>query len=186
MPADPGAIATWANGVTVGRVLIAPVLFALIPDKPGGSWVAFVLWFVLSASDAADGYLARRHGTTRSGAFLDPLADKILILGAMFTLVGRDVFWYVPVVIITVREVAISVYRSIVGTQGVSVPASKMGKVKTLTQQFAVGFALMPPTAQHARWFWLMWLWIAVALTVASGAQYFWRAYRGRVAARAV
>ena len=93
MPVDETAIVTWANMVTVGRVLASPFLFALIPDDGRGSWVAFVVWVVLCSSDGFDGYLARKHGITRSGAFLDPLADKILVLGAMFTLVSRDVFW---------------------------------------------------------------------------------------------
>ena len=52
------------------------------------------------ATDGLDGILARRYGTTRSGAFLDPLADKVLVLGAMFALVGRGVFPLMPVVII--------------------------------------------------------------------------------------
>ena len=100
VPVDPNAIATWANAVTVGRILVSPLMFVVIPDYPGGSWVAFALWFVLCSSDGIDGYLARRHGATRSGAFLDPLADKVLVLGAMFTLVSRDVYWVVPVLII--------------------------------------------------------------------------------------
>ena len=129
MPVDPGAIATWANAVTVGRVLISPVMFALIPDHKSGAWIAFILWFILCSSDGVDGYLARRHGTTRSGAFLDPLADKILVLGAMFTLVSRGVFWVVPVALIAAREILISLYRTVVGAKGVSVPASKMGKL---------------------------------------------------------
>ena len=70
---------------------------------------------MLCASDGIDGFLARRHGTTRSGAFLDPLADKVLVLGAMFTLVGRGVFPIVPVAIIAAREVAISLYRTFAG-----------------------------------------------------------------------
>ena len=96
MVVDQSALMTWANAVTVARVLLSPVLFTLIPQDGNGSWVAFVLWTVLCWSDGIDGYLARKHGTTRSGAFLDPLADKILVLGAMFTLVSRDVFWIVP------------------------------------------------------------------------------------------
>ena len=59
-------------------------MFWLIPDHRNGNWVAFALWFVLCCSDKVDGVLARRHGTTTIGAFLDPLADKILILGAMY------------------------------------------------------------------------------------------------------
>jgi CDP-diacylglycerol--glycerol-3-phosphate 3-phosphatidyltransferase len=174
---DKTALATWANLVTVGRLMVAPVLFAIIPDGKGGSWGALALWFVLCSSDFFDGFLARRHGVTTSGAFLDPLADKVLVLGAMFTLVGRDVFWIVPVAIIALRELLISLYRVVVGARGVSVPASKLAKLKTVSQQFAVGFALMPLTALDARWLWLSFLWVAVALTVISGSQYFWKAW---------
>ena len=97
MPVDPNALATWANAITVGRLVVSPIMFLVIPGHNEGSWLAFGLWFVLSVSDGIDGYLARRHGTTTSGAFLDPLADKVLVLGAMFTLVARDVFWILPV-----------------------------------------------------------------------------------------
>lgn len=183
MPVDPSAIATWANAVTSARVLIAPLVFWMIPDQPGGSWLAFVLWFVLCSSDGVDGFLARRHGTTTLGTFLDPLADKILVLGAMFTLVSRDVFWVVPVVLITAREIAISLYRTFVGAKGVSVPATKMAKYKTLTQQLSVGFAILPLTALDATWLWKGLLWISVALALVSGAQYLWRAHTAKRAA---
>ena len=180
VPVDPNAIATWANAVTVGRILVSPLMFVVIPDYPGGSWVAFVLWFVLCSSDGIDGYLARRHGATRSGAFLDPLADKVLVLGAMFTLVSRDVYWALPVLIIAAREVAISMYRVLVGAKGISVPASQLAKWKTLFQQLSVGFAIIPLTADKATWVWLWLLWIAVAFTTVSGLQYLWRAQKLR------
>lgn len=186
MAVDQNAIATWANAVTVARLLISPLLFTLIPEEPGGSWIALALWFVLCATDGIDGYLARRHGTTRSGAFLDPLADKVLVLGAMFTLVSRDVFGIVPVLIIAVREVAISLYRVFAGARGVSVPASRMAKLKTVSQQLAVAFALAPLTAVDATWLWTAWLWTAVVLTVVSGAQYLWKAARHETVASAV
>ena len=173
---DPGALATWANAITVGRLLLSPLMFWVIPDHPNGSWIAFALWFLLCVSDAFDGYVARRHGTTRSGAFLDPLADKVLVLGAMFTLVGNGVFPLVPVVIIAAREFIISMYRTLVGSKGVSVPASRLAKYKTLFQQLAVGFALWPWFAVDAKWLWMSLLWIAVVLAVVSGAQYLMRA----------
>jgi len=180
VPVDPNAIATWANAVTVGRILVSPLMFVVIPDYSGGSWVAFALWFVLCSSDGIDGYLARRHGATRSGAFLDPLADKVLVLGAMFTLVSRDVYWALPVLIIAAREVAISMYRVLVGAKGISVPASQLAKWKTLFQQLSVGFAIIPLTAEKATWIWLWLLWIAVVFTTVSGLQYLWRAQKLR------
>lgn len=176
MPVDPTAVKTWANLVTVVRVLVAPVMFLLIPEEPGGRWAAFVLWFVLCLTDSVDGYLARRHGATNLGAFLDPLADKVLVLGAMFFLVNNGTFPLAPVVVMTAREVVISLYRTFVGTKGISVPASSLAKWKTLTQQLAVGFAILPPTALDATWLWTTWLWVALVFTVVSGAQYLWRA----------
>lgn len=173
MPVDPNAVATWANAITVGRLLLSPLMFLVIPAGQAGSWVAFGLWFALSASDGIDGWIARRHGATRSGAFLDPLADKVLILGAMFTLVSRGVFSVWPVLIIAAREFVISVYRTVVGSRGVSMPASRTAKYKTVAQQLAVGFALLPLTALDATWLWHVLLWAAVVLAVLSGVQYF-------------
>jgi len=153
-------------------------MFLVVPEQAGGSWWAVVLWTLLCSSDGIDGYLARRHGATRSGAFLDPLADKVLVLGAMFTLVSRGIFWVVPVLIIAAREIAISMYRVLAGAKGISVPASRIAKFKTVSQQLSVGFAIAPLTTQDATWLWLGLLWLAVALTTISGLQYLWRARR--------
>jgi len=177
MSNDPSAIAPWANLVTVTRSLVAPVLFASIDDRKG-SWVATGLWFILCWSDLLDGSLARRHGATRSGAFLDPLADKVLVLGAMFTLVQREMFWIVPVALIAARELGIQLYRTFVGAKGVSVPATKIAKWKTFAQQIAVGFAVLPLTSARASWTWVVTLWLAVALTVISGLDYLVKAQR--------
>ena len=176
---NPNAIMTVANSVTVTRLIVAPVLFWLI-DGDDGSWPAFVVWFLLCVSDGVDGYIARRRGITRSGAFLDPLADKVLVLGAMFALVGQDVFWIVPVALIAVRELVITLYRTVAGRQGISLPASRAGKAKTLAQQLAVGFALLPLTATDGRWLWQLFLWLAVVLAWVSAAQYLWTAREPR------
>jgi CDP-diacylglycerol--glycerol-3-phosphate 3-phosphatidyltransferase len=82
----------------------------------------------------------------------------------------------VPVVIIAAREVAISLYRTFVGAKGVSVPASRIAKLKTLTQQLSVGFAIAPVTALDAKWLWNGLLWVSVVLALVSGCQYMWRA----------
>jgi CDP-diacylglycerol--glycerol-3-phosphate 3-phosphatidyltransferase len=151
-------------------------MFAMIPEV-GGSWPAVVVWFLLCSSDFIDGWVARRQGVTRSGAFLDPLADKVLVIGAMFTLVSTHVFWIVPVAVIAVREIAVSLYRTVAGTRGVSIPASRLAKGKTFMQQNAVGWALFPPT-HDVRWLWETMLWLAVVLTVWSGLVYLVRARR--------
>ncbi|MGH9244387.1 MAG: CDP-alcohol phosphatidyltransferase family protein [Acidimicrobiales bacterium] len=173
----PSALVTPANAVSVARLLLSPPLFFVILDRPS-SWAALALWIVLSATDGVDGWLARRQGTTRSGAFLDPLADKVLVLGAMWALVGAERFWWVPVAIINVREVAISLFRSYWGRQGLAVPATKAAKLKTVVQTFAVGLALLPLLVDH-EWAATLTLWVAVAFTVVTGLQYFVAGSRG-------
>jgi CDP-diacylglycerol--glycerol-3-phosphate 3-phosphatidyltransferase len=166
----PGALLTPANAITLLRLVLSPALLVMIVREPT-SWAAAGFWTILALTDGIDGYLARRHGTTRSGAFLDPLADKVLVLGALFALVAAGRFWIVPVVLIAVREVGISAYRTHLGRQGLAVPARFLGKVKTAVQELAVLLALMPITGD-VRVLAATVLWAAVALTWASGAQY--------------
>lgn len=166
----PDALATPANVVTVVRLLVAPLLFSMISAERS-SWLIFGLWVVLSATDGVDGYIARRHGTTRSGAFLDPLADKVLVLGAMFSLVAVGRFWWVPVAIIAVRELAISLYRVAWGRKGLAIPARQSAKVKTLLQTVAVGLAVLPWLAE-VWWPANLVLWASVVAAVVSAVQY--------------
>ena len=167
----PSALATPANAVTVARLLVTPVLLVLILGE-GDSWPAFAFWTVLCATDWVDGYLARRHGATRSGAFLDPLADKFLVLGAMAALVAEERFWWVPVALVALRELGISFYRTWEGRRGITIPARQWAKVKTVVQDVAVGMALCPPLADWRPGIAEAVLWVAVALTLVSGAQY--------------
>jgi CDP-diacylglycerol---glycerol-3-phosphate 3-phosphatidyltransferase len=167
----PSALATPANLVTIGRlVLTIPLLGMIVAD--GASWSAVTLWVALCITDGIDGHLARRQGTTRSGAFLDPLADKVLVLGAMAALVANDTFWWLPVAVIALRELGIQAFRSWWGRRGLAVPASSTAKAKTVVQEVAVGFALLPLTAEDHVWVANGMLTLAVVLTVVSGVQY--------------
>ncbi len=167
----PSALLTPANIITVVRLLATPVMIALIMLW-GASWTTFVLGGLLALSDGIDGWLARRQGTTRSGAFLDPLADKVVVLGALFALVAKGIVWWLPVVIIATREVAMSIYRSVVGRHGVSIPARTTAKVKTLLQDVAIGLCLAPPLATHQGVLSAA-IWVATAMTVFTGGQYY-------------
>jgi CDP-diacylglycerol---glycerol-3-phosphate 3-phosphatidyltransferase len=167
----PSALLTPANGITLLRLLATPVVVALIMLW-GASWFTFVFGGLLAMSDGIDGWLARKQGTTRSGAFLDPLADKVVVLGALFALVAKGIVWWLPVVIIAVREVTMSVYRSVVGRRGVSIPARNSAKLKTLFQDVAIGLCLAPPLATHQAVLSTA-IWVATALTVFTGGQYF-------------
>ena len=166
----PSALATPANAVTVARLLATPFVFAaVLAGAP--SWWTFVLWIFVAASDGVDGWLARRQGSTRSGAFLDPLSDKVLVLAAMAALVARSLFWWVPVALIALRELAVSVWRSRAGRRGVSVPARQWAKAKTIVQEVAVGVALVPLAGAAATS--KVVLWAAVGLTLVTGLDYF-------------
>lgn len=172
----PSALMTPANAVTVVRLLVAPFTFWWIAEessRSGGatSWALFVVWFLLTTSDGLDGYLARRQGTTRSGAFLDPLADKVLSLGGLWAVVLGGRFWWLPVALMTVREVLISVFRSYWSRRGLAVPASTLAKFKTVLQFGAVGWVVWP-WFTDVRWLADGFLWAAVAVSWISAVQY--------------
>jgi CDP-diacylglycerol--glycerol-3-phosphate 3-phosphatidyltransferase len=164
------ALATPANFVTILRLLVSPFLLVMIASG-GASWPAVIFWVLFAATDGVDGYLARRHGVTSSGAFLDPLADKVLVLGALAALVSRDDLSVVPVVLIGVRELAVSLYRSWLAQRGISVPARLWAKVKTVVTELGIGLALLPLTTD-VTWLYRGVIWVAVGLTLVTGAQY--------------
>ena len=161
------AIATPANFVTVARLVLAVPTLLLIADR-GSTWLTVSMWFVLACTDRIDGWLARRDGATRSGAFLDPLADKFLVIGGFCALGYRGDFSWAAVTIVAAREVGISIYRSFAGRRGISLPALELGKWKAFFQFLAVGIVLLPPTYEWATVHDII-LWIAIALTVVSG-----------------
>jgi len=166
----PDAIRTPANVITIMRLLFTiPVLMMILDGHPGTeSWTAFTGWLVLWVTDWLDGWLARRDGTTHWGAFLDPLADKVLVLGGLITLAVRGDFGWVPVIIIGARELFVSVYRAMAARRGVTMPARMLGKWKANVQFLAVALALFPPTADTP-WVADTALWVAVVMTVVSG-----------------
>lgn len=166
----PTALATPANAVTVARLLAAPVFVAMIVIW-GATWFNFVVGFFLALSDGLDGYMARRHGTTRSGAFLDPLADKACVLGAFGALAYEGSLPWLPVILIAIREVGMQLYRSWAGRRGVSIPARNSAKVKTFVQDLAIGVCLAPPLVHH-HGVALTVVWLAAALTILTGLQY--------------
>jgi CDP-diacylglycerol--glycerol-3-phosphate 3-phosphatidyltransferase len=163
------AVATPANFVTLTRILVAIPTLALIRHD-GSSWTTVGLWFAITSTDSLDGWLARRDGATRSGAFLDPVADKLIVLGGLAMLADRGVFPWWPVLLIAAREFGISLYRSVAGRRGIVLPAQRLGKYKAFTQFCAVGFVLLPITAADVG-FQQTVLALSVALTVVSGLQ---------------
>ena len=161
------------------RILIAPVMFWVILnpqvftqngyDVTWNYYFASLLFVLASVTDFFDGYIAREWDqSTLLGAILDPLADKMLTIAAFLGLmmIGEASVWAVYIIII--RELFITALRTVAVGEDISVKASFAGKVKTVSQMFAIGFLLM-----HWPYGTLL-LWIAVALTLYSGAEYVW------------
>lgn len=168
---EPSALMTPANAITAIRLLATlPVLMLIV--HLGVSWQAALAWAAVASTDFLDGWVARRQGATTSGAFLDPLADKVLVLGALGALAATGLASWLPVLIIAGREVTISIYRSVVGRNGISVPARPLAKCKTAAQDVAVGLILLPATGLHHPGIGQSLLWISAGLAVVSGAQY--------------
>ena len=161
------------------RIILAPLMFWVILT-PGiftengfhitwNYYFAALLFVLASVTDFFDGYIAREwNQSTMLGAILDPLADKMLTIAAFLGLMmmGQANVWAVYVIII--RELLITAMRTVAVGENISVKASFAGKVKTVSQMFAIGFLLM-----HWDGGTLL-LWIAVALTLYSGAEYMW------------
>jgi CDP-diacylglycerol---glycerol-3-phosphate 3-phosphatidyltransferase len=167
------------NVLTLVRILLVPVLVvALLDETSGGDLLAAIVFATASLTDAIDGYLARsRNWVTTFGKLMDPVADKLLIVAALVALVslGRLEAWVAMVII--AREFAVTALRVAVGAQqGVVIPASPWGKIKTAVQ-VAMVIALI---AVHGRPVWLTALiYVTVAVTVLSGADYFFGLRRG-------
>ncbi len=164
-----------ANLLTIARLIFAPLLFWLLLDaepERGASWAGFGLGVVLASTDFLDGKVARRANVvSRSGAFLDPLADKVVILGSAACLVSVDRYWWLPVTIIAIREIGITAWRSRWARSGLSLPARKSAKYKTFIQGLALSMAVMPSLNDEDTLLAVM-LWLAVGWTVFSGVQY--------------
>jgi CDP-diacylglycerol--glycerol-3-phosphate 3-phosphatidyltransferase len=135
-------------------------------------WLLFASFFILSASDYIDGIIARKNGPTTSGAFLDPLADKILAIGAFFVLAMGGFYIWLPIIIMAVREIGVSLARTLLARYKISLPARKLGKVKTLIQMLAVGLVIFPPLKDFDQFHGIM-LWVACVLSVISGIDLF-------------
>lgn len=160
------------NFLTVLRILLVPVIVvALLDETPDGDILAAVVFAVAAFTDGLDGYIARSRGdVTTFGKLMDPIADKLLVTAALVSLVSlnRIAAWVAMVII--AREFAVSGLRMVAAEQGVVLPASWLGKLKTVLQVGAI-FALIAvdpaPLAVD------LLVYLAVAATVISGADYF-------------
>ena len=168
-----------ANAITIARIMLIPVFVVLlVVNVPYGAYLAIAVFAVAAFTDKLDGYIARSRGQiTTLGQFLDPLADKLLISAALIALVALDKLPAWVAMIIIAREFLVSLLRVVGIDQGVSIPASPLGKAKTTSQIVAIIILMWP----HGDLWWAPYVEVTavvimVALTLISGVQYFVRA----------
>ena len=179
------------NSITMSRIMMIPlflwILSSHFPWQAGGTQelAASILFILASITDGVDGYLARRRGQiTTMGMLLDPLADKIMVTAALIELVAYNpqvVKVWIAVVIIS-REFLISGLRSIAASEGFTITASELGKLKTVVQIVAVvttivahhwdywqiGFVILP-----MKWYAIAAVYFTVVVSSISAIDYF-------------
>lgn len=172
-----------ANRLTLARIVLIPVFMAfLLLQVPKGptlfphqDLVAAVIFILAAATDGLDGYIARkRHQVTNLGKFMDPLADKLLVSAALISLVqlGEVTAWIAWIIL--AREFAVTGLRAIAAVDRVVISASKLGKIKTITQVIAISAILLHdwPLSLIGLQIGQPLIYIALIFTVISGLDY--------------
>jgi CDP-diacylglycerol---glycerol-3-phosphate 3-phosphatidyltransferase len=163
---------TVPNVLTVLRILLVPVIVvALLEETPNADTIAAIVFAVAAFTDGLDGYIARSRGSvTTFGKLMDPLADKLLIIAPLISLVSLERIAPWVAMVIIARELAVTMLRMVAVERGVLIAPSWLGKAKTMVQVAAI-FAVIAfettPLAVDAL------VYAAVAITVVSGADYF-------------
>ena len=165
------------NALTLFRIFLVPFLVVVLLTKfTGREFVGLAIFLVAAITDFFDGWVARRRNqTTRLGALLDPIADKLLMSAAFISLVEMDPK-HVPawmVVIIIGREFAVSGLRSIAAQQGVTIAASPLGKGKMVSQVIAISLLILGYELGQFRVVGTVALWGVMLFALASGLDYF-------------
>lgn len=174
---DRNQILTLPNGVTAIRILAIPVILILLFTS-GRLYQLITALFFLSAAltDTLDGYLARRRGmVTTLGKFLDPLADKLLIVTALIALIpARNIPAWMVIVIVG-REIAVTGLRGIAASQEIVISASTLGKYKTVFEVASIALLILDRTylSVDCRLWGMVFLWVALVIAVLSGFDYF-------------
>ena len=160
---------TTANKITIVRIILVPVF--LILEYMDLNYAAFACFVVACISDAADGYIARHYNQiTNFGKFMDPLADKILVLSAMCVFIDKGMMAGWAVALVLFREFAVSGLRLIAVEQGRVIAAAKSGKIKTICTMVGLCAMLLFPGIAALN---LAVTWIILITTVYSGVEYF-------------
>lgn len=170
------------NVLTVSRIVAIPVVLLFIYwGGVTGNWLAFWIYTYACITDFFDGYLARAwHQQSAFGRFLDPIADKLLVAGVLFMLVGVETIsalHILPAAVILSREILVSGLREFLAEARVGLPVSLLAKWKTTIQMLALGFLIVghvgPDFGFATTWeVGIYGLWIAAAITIVTGYDY--------------
>jgi cardiolipin synthase len=169
-----------SNLLTISRILVIPIIVAcLYLQSPLYGWIAFILFCIASITDYFDGYLARiRNEVSNLGTFLDPIADKLLVAAVILILTSKEVIadWEtIPALIILLREIAVSGLREYLAGIKVSVPVSKIAKLKTSLQLIALAILILSESGISIipiLFLGKIALWSAAILTLYTGYDY--------------
>jgi CDP-diacylglycerol--glycerol-3-phosphate 3-phosphatidyltransferase len=168
---------TLPNQLTILRILLVPVIgAALAVDFADHYQVSAVAYATAAATDTLDGRIARsRNLVTELGKFLDPLADKLMVITVLVILASQSLLPSWVVVVIAAREFLITGIRSVAAAQGVVVSSTPWGKSKMLTQNIMIGLIILAQPYTWLKPLAVAFTWIAVIATVLSGLDYLWR-----------
>lgn len=169
------------NILTISRIFAIPIILVLIVfDAPWARWTACGLFTAAGITDFFDGYLARRSNLVSPlGRFLDPIADKLLIVAVLFMVVAlpnRVNEWSLfPALVILLREIMVSGLREFLAEIRVGLPVTKLAKAKTTVQMIALGFLIVGDAAPDlipAKMIGEIGIWVAAAITLVTGYDY--------------
>tara|TARA_B100000886_G_scaffold317475_1_gene256792 strand:- start:2364 stop:2906 length:543 start_codon:yes stop_codon:yes gene_type:complete len=169
-----------SNVLTLIRVAVIPIIVICIYLKsPFFGWTAFILFCLASITDYFDGYLARlRNEVTNFGTFLDPIADKLLVASVILILTSKGIIanWEtIPALIILLREITVSGLREYLAGIKISIPVSRIAKLKTLLQLFALAILILSESIYNISliiFIGKLFLWIAGLLTLYTAYDY--------------
>ncbi len=179
------------NKLTIARVVLIPafLIFLFIDKIPGNYFIALAIFAIASITDALDGHIARKNNlVTNFGKFLDPLADKVLVMSALVAFIELGLSSSIAVIIILAREFMVTSLRLVANKEGGKViAAGMMGKLKTAFTMVAIvailflqGIGKLVDVPFNINLVGDILIWIATALTAISGIQYLWQ-YRTEI-----
>ena len=173
------------NKLTLARILIVPLFVFFVATKtPTYQWIALVLFILASITDMLDGRIARsRNLVTDFGKFMDPIADKLLVMSALVMLVEQNRMPGWVCMLMLAREFAVSGFRLVASTKGKVIAAGIWGKLKTITQMVYISMALLLiPMYEIDRDIHDVWhvatqviMYVSMLLTLWSGFDYIWK-----------